>query len=225
MSVSLEPVCAHSGGYLQGHGAGIVGLFHQFGHKDDVNAFRNSPMIQHIAGTGRCSVDDLVAQAAQLYLDSANDALKFDSGSAFHYMICAADFGLPDALKIAADAFEKGFLAVNGGENIPVAKNVGRALEYWKKLSVVTPDNLYPDYRCGQILLYTDSEEKNPEAAVSYFDKVIERSDKKGFLVSAAYKNRAQCYLVMGDTVALFNKHKEAFEAGCNSGAHNLGNW
>ena len=72
--------------------------------------------------------------------------------------------------------------------------------------------------------MYGKGTEKDPAAAIGYFDKVLEGISEKNFYKSAAYKNRAQCYMEMGDTVSFFNKNKEAFELGYNSVAHNLGN-
>lgn len=197
-------------------------IFDHYGN--DVKAFRNSPWINHIASASRCTVDDLVAQAAQRFFDESNETLKYKKDLSFHYLLCAADFGHVDALKVVGEAYEKGYITLSDGEKIPVAKNVELGLEYWKKLCTVTPDDMFPYFSIGQILLYGDSIVRDPAAALGYCDKAIERTKEKNVFASAVYKNRANCYLAMGDTVGFFNKNKEALDLGYNSVAHNLGN-
>lgn len=195
-----------------------------YSRRHDAAAFRNFPLVRHIASTGRCTVDDLAAQAAQLFFDKSNESLKYHGDDTLYFLRCAADFGHVDALKIAGDAFEKGFITLSDGERLPVAKDVKLGLEYWKKLCTVTPDDMLPFFRIDQILLYGDSTVRNPAEALGYCDKAIQRSKEKNVFASAAYKDRANCYLELGDTLSFFNKNKEAFELGYNSVAHNLGN-
>ena len=195
-----------------------------YSRRHDAGAFRNSPLVRHIASTGRCTVDDLAAQAAQLFFDKSNESLKYHGDDTLYFLRCAADFGHVDALKIAGDAFEKGFITLSDGERLPVTKDPKLGLEYWKKLCTVTPDDMFPFFSIGQILLYGDSIVRDPAAALGYCDKAIERIKEKNVFASAAYKNRANCYLELGDTLSFFNKNKEAFELGYNSVAHNLGN-
>lgn len=195
-----------------------------YSRRHDAAAFRNFPLVRHIASTGRCTVDDLAAQAAQLFFDKSNESLKYHGDDTLYFLRCAADFGHVDALKIAGDAFEKGFITLSDGERLPVTKDPKLGLEYWKKLCTVTPDDMLPFFRIDQILLYGDSTVRNPAEALGYCDKAIQRSKEKNVFASAAYKDRANCYLELGDTLSFFNKNKEAFELGYNSVAHNLGN-
>ena len=193
-------------------------------YNDDVAAFRASPLVRHIAGTGRYTVDNMVAQAAEFYFRNSLEALKYRSDATFYHLRRSADFGHAEALGIVAEALEKGYISVDGGDNLPVARNMKEASAYLRQLMEVTPDDAYPYYMCGQLLLYGDETVRDPAAAIGCFDKAIERIQEKNLHKSAAYKKRALCYMEMGDTVGFFNKNKEALEAGVNSVAHNLGN-
>ena len=126
-----------------------------------------------------------------------------------------------------AKAYETGKLKLSDGSSIAVVRDMARSLGYWEKLADAraarTDTELYPLYKCAEIYLYNDTIRNLPKA-ISYFDRVILSEVNAPFLKSAAHKNRAQCYMEMGDTVAFFNKNREAFEAGYNSVAHNLGN-
>ena len=199
-----------------------------YSRRHDAAAFRNSPLVRHIASTGRCTVDDLADQAAQLFFDKSNESLKYHGDDTLYFLRCAADFGHVVATRVVANAFEQGYIDVNGGENIPVSVDKEKAFYYWKKNSESSAaagmERMVALYKCAEMFMYGKGTEKDPAAAIGYFDKVIEGISEKNFYKSAAYKNRAQCYMEMGDTVSFFNKNKEALEAGCNSVAHNLGN-
>lgn len=197
-------------------------------HREDVVAFRNSPFIKHIISTGRYTEDELIAQAAEAYFQDSKTALKYKQDATFHYLLCAADFGHVEAARVVADAFERGYIGIEGGDNIPVSVNKEKSFYYWKRISESSAaagmERMVALYKCAEMFMYGKGTEKDPAAAIGYFDKVIEGISEKNFYKSAAYKNRAQCYMEMGDTVSFFNKNKEALEAGCNSVAHNLGN-
>lgn len=201
-------------------------FFHRYSY--DVEAFRKSPFIKHIANANRYTVNDLVAKAAEVYFQDSKRGLEYHGAGTLDNLCWAADFGHVVATRVVANAFEQGYIDVNGGENIPVSVDKEKAFYYWKKNSESSAaagmERMVALYKCAEMFMYGKGTEKDPAAAIGYFDKVIEGISEKNFYKSAAYKNRAQCYMEMGDTVSFFNKNKEALEAGCNSVAHNLGN-
>ncbi len=203
----------------------LVIFFHE--QRYDADNFNNSPFVKHLAGINRYTLNSLKAKAAETYFNDAIESLKYSSDFAFGDLIRAADFGHMEAAEAVAKAYETGKLKLSDGSSIAVVRDMARSLGYWEKLADAraarTDTELYPLYKCAEIYLYNDTIRNLPKA-ISYFDRVILSEVNAPFLKSAAHKNRAQCYMEMGDTVAFFNKNREAFEAGYNSVAHNLGN-
>lgn len=195
------------------------------------DAFIKSPIVKYLADIGYMNGAALTVYASELFwkqsLTLINAGLTETEGYAFDYLIRAADFGHMVAAEAVANAYETGKLELSDGSSIAVVRDMARSLGYWEKLAdagaAQTDTELYPSYKCAEIYQYNDTIRNLPKA-ISYFDRVILSEVNAPFLKSAAHKNRAQCYMEMGDTVAFFNKNREAFEAGYNSVAHNLGN-
>ncbi len=195
----------------------------------DADAFCNSPFIRHISNTDSYSLIGLKIKAAEIYFDDFLTAIKYkyEGSKTLNFLRYASNFGHTDATFILAKAFEEGKIVLTNGDSLKIVQDVPQSLRYWRELaqdsSILPFYRLYPTYKCAEIYLYNDTV-KDLSKAISYFDDVIEGFSGKNVYKSAAYKNRAQCYMEMGDTVSFFNKNKEAFELGYNSVAHNLGN-
>lgn len=193
----------------------------------NVETFLKSPFVNHIASTDTYSLIGLKNKAAEIYFDDFLTSIKYSGDGTLSFLSSASDFGNTDATFILAKALEAGNITLNNGDSVKIVQDVSESLKYWKKLaqdySLIPAHRLVPTYKCGEIYLYNDTL-KDLSKAISYFDDVIGGFSGKNAYKSAAYKNRAQCYMEMGDTVSFFNKNKEAFELGYNSVAHNLGN-
>lgn len=198
-------------------------------HSQNYDQFIKSPLVKYLANIGYMSETALTEYASELFwmqsLKQINIPLKASKGYAFDYLKRAADFGHIEATHVVAKAYEEGKLALSDGDSIIIVKDILKSLKYWEKLAEdkSAQTTLYPAYKCAELYLYNNAV-KDLSKSIIYFDRVIISEIKDPFLKSAAYKNRANCYMEMGDTVSFFNKNKEAFALGYNSVAHNLGN-